>query len=163
MTMAEQMTRATLLERMHSARAELEAVLHDASEERFSRPGVSGDWSIRDLLAHISFWERRTVDRLHKPSDQQPAPMTEATMHALNAEAAAAGSAQPLAAVVAGSDASYQLLLREIEGLSDETLNETERLGPDSGPVWDNIAGNGYDHYAEHAAEIRAWLAALPA
>jgi len=34
------------------------------SDEQLLKPGVMGDWSVKDLIAHVSWWEEETLNHL---------------------------------------------------------------------------------------------------
>lgn len=46
---------------MRAEHARLEALLAGVSDERSIEPGAFGAWSVKDMLAHITFWEQRLV------------------------------------------------------------------------------------------------------
>jgi len=156
--MTERMDRSTLLLRMQEAHAELEAVLAAVEPARLTEPGVTGDWSVRDLLTHLTFWEQRTLGRLGLSAAEQPAPLDENEMHRLNAESVVAGRGRTPAEALAVHRQSHAELLASVSALGDDELNDTARFGRAGHPVWKYIAGDSYEHYEEHAAEIRAWL-----
>ncbi len=156
--MTERMDRSTLLLRMQEAHAELEAALASVDRARLGEPGVTGDWSVRDLLTHLAFWERRTLRRLDRPAAEQPEPLDEEGMHRLNAESVAAGRGRTPAEALAAHRQLYSELLAAVSALGEDELNDTTRFGPSGHPVWKYIAGDSYEHYEEHTAEIRAWL-----
>lgn len=156
--MTERMDRSTLLLRMQEAHAELEAALAAVDGARLTEPGVTGDWSVRDLLTHLAFWERRTLRRLDLPAAAQPQPLDEGAMHRLNAESVAAGRDQTPGEALAAHRQSHAELLAAVSALGEDELNDSTRFGPAGQPVWKYIAGDSYEHYEEHAAEIRAWL-----
>lgn len=151
-------TTELLLRRMRTAHAALEDALGRAGTARWQRPGVSGDWSIKDVLAHLAFWEERTRWRLSLPPEAQPASISEAEMRRLNARARDEGRERSAAEALTGHRRAYEALLRAVAALDDAPLNDRERLQRDGAPVWQHIADNTYNHYDEHAAEIRAWL-----
>jgi uncharacterized protein (TIGR03083 family) len=156
--MTERMDRSTLLLRMQEAHAELEAVLAAVDPARLTEPGVTGDWSVRDLLTHLAFWEQRTLARLGLSAGEQPAPIDEHEMHRLNADSVLAGRSRTPAEALAVHRQSYAELLASVSALGDDELNDTTRFGQAGHPVWKYIAGDSYEHYEEHAAEIRVWL-----
>lgn len=45
-----------LLTRIGAAWMELTGVLDAIPEERQSESGVTGDWSVKDLVGHVAFW-----------------------------------------------------------------------------------------------------------
>ncbi len=157
--MPERMDRSTLLVKMQEAHAVLEAALAAVDAERMVEPGVTDAWSVRDLLNHLCFWEQRTLWQLGLPAAEQPAPLTEAELHRLNAESAADGRGRTPSEALAAHRQAYAELLATVSALGDDELNDTARLGAVGHTVWEQIAGDSYEHYEEHAAEIRTWLA----
>src|SRR3989442_6753194 len=63
--MAEQMDKASILDELRSKYVALEALLAPLDEAQMTTPGVIGDWSIKDILAHITAWHHRLLARLH--------------------------------------------------------------------------------------------------
>ena len=53
-----------LLEWITASRAELDAVIAPLSDAQMTAPGAEGELSVKDLLAHVSWWERRTLRAL---------------------------------------------------------------------------------------------------
>jgi hypothetical protein len=48
-----------VLENVHSARAEIEAIIDELSQEQMTEATDEGGWSIKDHLAHIAEWQWR--------------------------------------------------------------------------------------------------------
>ena len=46
---------------MADARERLLAAFEGLSEEELIEPGVCGDWSVRDVIAHVAAWDRETT------------------------------------------------------------------------------------------------------
>src|SRR5690242_11069054 len=61
--MASIRSKAQLLEELRDEQAGWEALLQDIGEEHMTQPGVAGEWSIKDVVAHLTFWRQRTVAR----------------------------------------------------------------------------------------------------
>ena len=62
--MADGMTQAEFLSLFHTARAEWDALMGRIDEARMTEPGVEGDWSVKDIVAHVTWYEREMVDLL---------------------------------------------------------------------------------------------------
>src|SRR5512140_3421199 len=71
------MTKAELLKDLDEENKQWEALLAQIGEARMERPGVAGHWSVKDIVAHIASWRRRTVARLQAVAhgEPEPAPM----------------------------------------------------------------------------------------
>lgn len=48
-----------VLEQVHAARAEIEAIIDHLSREQMTEATDEGGWTIKDHLAHIAEWQRR--------------------------------------------------------------------------------------------------------
>ena len=62
--MADPTNKAELIEQIHTGRAAWEALLAQVPPDRWTAPGVAGDWTLKDVLAHVAFYEWRAVYRL---------------------------------------------------------------------------------------------------
>jgi hypothetical protein len=60
------MTKDELIQKIESEWNNLQAALDGLTEEQMHRPGVVGEWSIKDLLAHITAWQTRLITAIFK-------------------------------------------------------------------------------------------------
>lgn len=56
--MAESMAKAGLLDWVRRERACWELLLAEVGEARMNMPGAMGDWTFKDLLCHLTAWQR---------------------------------------------------------------------------------------------------------
>ena len=153
--MQDSITKAELIEKVRAARAELEALLAQIDPEHMGEPGVTSDWSVKDIVAHIGFWERSVLDGLRTGERGLQGEVDE-----INERVFRANRDRPLGEVLAEAREIYRDLLATIEALPEDALTAPDRFTWTGGrPVWVAIAGNTYWHYPEHAESIRAWLA----
>src|ERR1041385_6081116 len=54
-------TKAELLTRIRADRAKWEVLLAEIPSEWLTEPGVTGEWSVKDIIAHISWGERENI------------------------------------------------------------------------------------------------------
>ncbi len=57
------MNKTELLANIRSGRAHFENVLAHFGDDQWLVPNLHGGWSIKDLIAHIGFWEQHTGQR----------------------------------------------------------------------------------------------------
>ena len=151
--------KAELLERIRSARAELERVVSGLSEEQMTAPGPDGSWSVKDHLAHVVAWEQITLAAIRGERGYEVVGMDEASsrgmdVDALNAVIYERNRDRPLPEVLADYERSHQQLLSTLEGLDDADLSRP--CWPDEeSPLVERIAWDTYEHYPEHAEAIR--------
>jgi hypothetical protein len=148
--------KAEILERVRATHREFEEALSGIAPERMTQPGVNGDWAVKDVLAHITWWEQHLLRRLHTGRDDLYTPDVdprEAT-HEANAVIFAGSRERPLDDVLAEFDASYRELLAELESLPPEVAAQDE--------VYQAIGADTFGHYPEHTEMLRAWLTTSP-
>src|SRR5438132_13533792 len=61
---AEGTDKQRLLRRLDTAWAALKESYAGLSDPRLTEPGVTGDWSVKDILAHVTTWEREALKHL---------------------------------------------------------------------------------------------------
>ena len=135
---------AAVAERMRGEHTRLEALLASLSDEEAIEPGRFGEWSAKDMLAHITFWEQRLIAYFNgaKESLVQPDEDESVAIDRINAGVLAANRDRPLAEVRAAFDDSYQQTLALAESLSAEALADEALYG--------FLAGDTFEHYREH-------------
>jgi hypothetical protein len=163
--MSDPTNKAELLTRLDDGHAAFEALLAPLSEAQLTASGVNGDWSIKDILVHLTTWQGRASQRfVAAQSGEQPQldpPIqTEEEMNAFNDRTFAANQSRLLNEVQRDFHATYQRFRANIAALSDKDLFETDRFPWMQGsPLWQLAEGDGYGHYREHGPVIVAWLA----
>jgi uncharacterized protein (TIGR03083 family) len=162
--MDELMTKAILLETLRTRRAEWDAVLAEVPVAQMAEPGVTGEWSVKDVIAHLTYYERWFADRLEEQLRGESYVPTELDFmgEARNDVVFQQHRDQPLAEVLADSRATFQRLVAGIEVHSEAFLLEPQQFEGAPGPVriWQMLRGDVYDHYPQHVPAIRQWLAA---
>ncbi len=148
-------TKAGLLERIRAARAEWEGLLAGIAPECLTESGVTGDWSVKDMVAHVGFWERSVLDGLRTGNRG-----LEGEVDEINQRVFRAYRDRPLDQMLAEEREVYRQMLEAIEALPEDALAALDRFPwTDGRPVWVLVAESTYWHYPEHAESIRAWLA----
>jgi hypothetical protein len=156
--------REELIATLENAKAEVETLLAEAGEARLTTSGVTGEWSIKDLLAHLTFWEGRVAawaegirqGRVPTPSGFSK----DQTEDQENAVIYEANRDRSLQDVLEGWRRTHREVIEHIHAMSEEELfqRKVEWLGERT--FVQALPGNSYEHQQEHAAQIRSWLAA---
>ncbi len=161
--MADRITKAYLLDEMRSAGAEWEALLAEVGEERMTEPGAAGEWSVKDVTAHLTSYHRWFVNAAEAYFRGEPPPLdgTEGMdFEERNQFFHRRDKDRPLAEVLAEWRQVYQRLLEMVEAHSEEFLTQPQQLEGAPGPilVWEILKGDNYGHLREHAGWVRDWL-----
>ena len=155
----ENITRSKLLIAIRAERKALEEVLAALTHDQMLQPSASGEWTVKDALAHISAWERRMLSwigsHLRGEAPDVPLPWD---VERMNAETYAQVKDRPLAEVLEEFRRSYREALTLAESLSEEQLQTAYTDTWPMGPLWLGVAANTDWHYKEHRKDIEAWL-----
>jgi hypothetical protein len=160
------MRRAELLAQLNSEHKEFEGLLGQIGEDRIEEPGVAGDWSVKDIVAHLSAWRRRTVGRLEAVAHGQPepAPLWPAELHEddeINAWFQARDRVKSVRDVLEESRGVFQELAAAIEKMPQEALDDPGRFPWMEGTSLSGAAFFSHFHN-EHEADMRAFLSRQP-
>jgi hypothetical protein len=139
-----------------------EDLLAQVGEERMERDGVTGEWAVKDIIAHVSAWEGRSVawlNALQAETTPQPPPWpANETEENINAWIFNANRHRSLPEVLAESRRSFDQVLEGVESAPDEALSK-RYAWLNRRTMLDALPGNTYEHYREHGELIRSWLA----
>jgi hypothetical protein len=154
------MTRAEFLDLLRTARAEWDALLAAVPEGRMTVPGVEGQWSVKDVIAHITWHEREMLGVLQARA-LVGSDLWDLPLHQRNATIYVQNRDRPLAEVLAESRTVYPQLLAAVGELADADLTDAGRFAdmPGDWVPWQLLAENTYTHYRDHMPAIRAWPA----
>lgn len=167
-------TREDLLVTVQGLREDLDRIIAEAGEERMEQPGSFGEWTFKDLIAHLTGWRLVTAARLEaglsgeEPVFPWPARLDEAhdlddgDVDEINRWFFEANRNKPLADVLRESNETFERVERAIIALPEDDLLMPERF------AWVNWTGDGlgpavvrgtYSHYhQDHEPDIRAWI-----
>lgn len=157
--MTDKMTKNKLLERIRAERAQWDALLAQVDESRMSEPGVTGDWSLKDIIAHVAWCEREVLGVLRAHA-MVGSDLWNLSNNERNAAVYAQNHARTLHDVLGEAREVYPRLIEAIEALAEEDINDPARFHdmPSEWQPWSLIANNTYEHYQAHVPSIRAWL-----
>jgi hypothetical protein len=157
------MEKSELLNWLQAEYQQWEALLEQIGPERMEQPGVNGDWSMKDVVAHLTGWHRDFVILFQAAQRNEPEPLPPWPTHLetddeINAWLYETNRERPVHEVLDESHQLFQQVLAVIEGLPDNVRIEPEQL-----LVWLGHkrfpAGEFFAHFHDdHEPDIRAWL-----
>jgi hypothetical protein len=158
-------TKQQLLERFWTERAQWDALLTEIGAERMEQPGVTGDWAMKDTVAHLTTWWRREVAHLaaarrgERPPDHPP----QSDVAIINQWVYLTNRDRPVSDVLRDAEAVWQAFGALLQSCSEELLLERERFAwLDGRPLGAGIFEDFVTHlHEEHEPLIRAWLTRL--
>ena len=154
------MDKATLLKTLTETRAAWEALLAQIGEEQMQKPGAAGNWSVKDVIAHIAWCESEIalVLRTHILAGSDFWNLSDDEGNEITYQQ---NKDRPLHDIVNEERQAYTALLEVVQTLSDQDLHDPHRFKnmPQEWRPWQLIAGNSFKHYEDHMPSLREWLA----
>ena len=152
--MTETMDRtAKLLDRLNKTRNEFVASYEGLTEAQMLEPGVAGDWSVRDVIAHVTWWDEESLKHLPVVLDGRRVPKYSDTyggIDAFNARSAEERSDLSLADVLRQFEETHHRLVLYLRSVPPDQLSGESRFRR-------RLRLDTYGHYPEHTGQIRAW------
>ena len=146
------MSKDALLREMEAGFADLLSTVDGLSEEQMTRVWY-GDWSVRDILAHIAGWHREEIAMLERMArGERPVPESAdyTDDDAWNARFVAKWRAASAGEVLAELEAIKEAYVAAAGRLPEERFEE--------GRTAHRLVQQGCtEHYREHGDEIRGW------
>jgi hypothetical protein len=164
------MTKSELLNWLKEQYQNWEALIDQIGTTLMDQPGVNGDWSMKDIVAHLTGWNSRLVASLQaaqrgEPEPPPPWPAHLQTDNEINAWIYESNHGCSVRQVLDESHQVFQHLFAVVKGLSEDIQIERvchggreyylvclddQRLQP----------GEFFDHFSDdHEPDVRAWLA----
>ena len=160
------MSKEKLIDDLQKEYQEWQALLTEIGEARMQEPSVAGHWSVKDIVAHLTGWRRRTVARFQAAlrGERTPPPPWPAYLQSddeINDWIYQANRDRSVREVLDDSDQVFRQLVASLEALPEEWL-EPERSAEhfswlEGQPL---TAAALFSHFhEEHEPDMRAWLA----
>ena len=149
------MKRQQLLGRLVSAWKDFEESYAGLSESQLMIPRVTGEWSVRDIIAHVTWWEEEALKYLPVIRAGGASPRYSVTyggIDAFNAMMTEQRSGLSLAEVLRQHDEVHARLMDYVAASPEELFTRETRFRR-------RLRFDTYGHYPVHAGAIRAWRA----
>jgi len=148
---------ARLIGDLEAARSDLFGLLSSVAAADMTTPGLIGEWSARDLIAHVGYWAGNAVEVIHAVEEGRADEVGEGKppTDEVNETVARVARQTDLATVRKREAASVDVLLERLRRMEPVLLSV--RL-PDGATLEEGVREDGPDHYREHADELRRVL-----
>jgi hypothetical protein len=154
-------SKAQLLDDLRHEQDAFEALLDEIGDERMTQL-VAPDWSLKDIIAHLTGWRRRSVARFqaalrHEPHPAPPWPSHLQTDDEITAWIYAANRDKSVADVRRESRETFDQLVETLAAFPEAELRDPANFPWLEGEAWNGAAFFGHFH-EEHEADMRAAL-----
>jgi hypothetical protein len=144
-----------LLERIDAAWRDFEESYTGLSEAQLLTPGVTGRWSVRDIIAHVTWWEEEALEHLPLIREGGRPPRYSVKyggIDAFNALMTERRRHLSLAEVLRQHDTVHARLIAYVRAAPPELVARETRFRR-------RLKLDAYGHYPLHARAIRRWRA----
>lgn len=172
----EHRSKADLLSTLRAERVKLDAAFARIPDQRMTLPGAMGEWSAKDMLAHLlcyETWIAAQVDTSLR-SDLPPEIINDRMddTEERNQLYYRLYKERSVQEVQAESRRIFERLLAAVESVTEEALNtpmafdDHNNLNPTTWdvppepvlwPLWRWVAYESYEHYPDHIPDLEAW------
>lgn len=158
--MVEPVAKSEFISQVTRSRARWNRLVGQVASEDRQRPGFCGEWSLKEVMAHILWHEREMLAMLENRSFGG-SPYWELPTDERNQRIHQDLRTLELTAVLAQASQTYEALLELLQGLPEESLNDAAAFPgmPKEWRPWEVLASNTYEHYADHSQQAEAWIA----
>ena len=143
-----------LVEELQRERDGFFEALEAVSPESMATPGLVGEWSAREIIAHLGYWAGHAVEAIHAVEQGRAEP-DDSDTDAVNETVARVARSTDLGTVRKREAASIEALAERLRGLDPALL--TAEL-PEGDTLLDAVRGDGSEHYRDHAEQLRGVL-----
>lgn len=152
-------TMQAILDELRRERDGFLAALDDADPALLTVPGLVGEWSARELLAHLGYWTGHAAEALHRAEQgvlhefgtDDPA----FDVDAINEAVARVAADTDFATVRLREEAAYAALVERLAAADDAWLLDTTGYRDTLEQV---LREDGPEHYHEHTLDLRSWF-----
>ena len=141
-----------LVDELSAARLDFLTALEAVDQ---TAPALVGDWSARELVAHLGYWAGHAVEVIHAVETGRAAEVgiDEPSVDERNETIARVARQTDLVTARKREAASVQALLDRLAGIDPALLSQ---FLPDGATLAQRIREDGSEHYREHTADLRS-------
>jgi hypothetical protein len=146
------MEKQQLLKRLEKAWTEIKESYAGLSDAQLTEPGVMGDWSVKEILAHVTTWEEEALKYLPLilTGGRPPRYIQSGGIDAFNAQMTEQKRSLALSEVLSQLDETHRRLIDYIQSVPAEYFTRETRFRH-------RLRLDTYSHYPLHARVIQQW------
>ena len=147
-------TKQDSLNAIDEAWDELQRALTGVPPEHIDDSGVAGDWSVKDIVGHVTTWERELIARLEgymATGDEEPLKYSSyESIDEFNEISVQENKARPVHELTDDLEATHVHLVALLGRTPEEAFKTAD--------LEKRVREDSFKHYREHAETILKWL-----
>jgi hypothetical protein len=147
------MDRQRLLKQLDKAWVAIKESYTGLSDSQLTEPGVTGHWSVKDILAHVTTWEEEALQYLPLIIEGGKPPrysLQYGGIDAFNARMTEQKRGLSVSDVLRQLDETHRRLIDYVQSVPEEQFTRETRFRR-------RLRLDTYSHYPKHAKAIRQW------
>jgi hypothetical protein len=147
------MSRQQVLKQLDKAWTAFKESYAGLSDSQLSEPGVTGYWSVKDMIAHVTWWEEEALKHLPliiKGGRPPRYSIQYGGIDAFNAQMTEQTRSLSLSDVLRQLDEIHRRLIDYVQSVPEEPFTQETRFRR-------RLRLDTYSHYPKHAKAIREW------
>jgi hypothetical protein len=147
------MDRQRLLKQLDKAWVAIKESYTGLSDSQLTEPGVTGHWSVKDILAHVTTWEEEALQYLPLIIEGGKPPrysLQYGGIDAFNAQMTEQKRGLSVSDVLRQLDETHRRLIDYVQSVPEEQFTRETRFRR-------RLRLDTYSHYPKHAKAIRQW------
>ena len=161
-------TVAEIVARIAAAHQRFDQTIASLSDAQLQEPWLPDGWSVKDVLAHVTFWDQRLLHAIAPdggpnafrlaPPLIADIPYNEHWTDRVNERIYQLNRERDLGAIKTELEQTRQRLRRVVGGLSEHDVFDADGLSAAIGIPFLPMLTGAYEHYEEHTQELEALL-----
>jgi hypothetical protein len=151
------MNKVQLLNKLERAWASFQKSYASLTDEQLMQPGVTGNWSVKDIMSHVSWWEEEALKHLPYILQGRKPPRYSVVyggIDAFNAQMRELKRSLPLSEVHEQMEATHFRLVEYLQSVPEEQFTMETRFRR-------RLRLDTYSHYPIHTRAIHEWREGL--
>jgi hypothetical protein len=147
------MNKQLLMKRLEQAWKTFEQSYSELSEHELTKPGVTGEWTVKDIIAHVTWWEEEALKHLPTILTGGKSPRYSVLyggIDAFNALMTDKKKSLPLSEVMRQQGDTHRRLIDFIRSAPEDHFSRETRF-------LRRLRLDTYSHYLKHARAIQKW------
>ena len=140
-----------VLGQINKAWGELQGTLGKVPQKRIEEEGVIESWSVKDMVGHMTSWEKDTMEKIQDYFRNGDAAVLDwYNVDEFNAQTTGINRRRSTDEILDDMKATHQKLIEFVQSLSEASLAIPE--------VEKRVRIDTFEHYHEHTEQIQKWL-----
>lgn len=155
------MTQSDLLSQVRTDRTSFAVLWKNLTDEQMiQRPGPQEDWSVKDLISHLVWWENFMMKRINDSLSGGEGKRTE-TIDNFNAQIFEANKDRALADVLSDFELNLEKVETFVANLSNAQINDTDVINIAGEALLHYLIGDTFGHYDSHRNDLQNFVDSL--